>query len=279
MRVFLLCDGSASSETAARFFLLLNYPKSTQVTLFGIGQTVQNPSVSRTHFNKIRSILDQSFTQIDEVVIGGGVWDQLHNVISDPSIDLVVYGERPAYSALRHLRLSAPLSSKLERNLDKPLLVVRNLPSEALERVLVCTSGDQAAIPMLKKSAQLLSWAHPEITVLHVMSQVAFNITGSAQDLLDTAETAMQRGTREGLHLKAAMEILETSGAFQKIVPRLRHGLVLDEVLAEIRTQRTHLLVIGSHFRVQRGRFARILTADIARDLLGEVSCSVLIVS
>ena len=62
------------------------------------------------------------------------------------------------------------------------------------------------------------------------------------------------------------------------VSPRLRHGLVVDEVLAEIRQAKHQLLVIGAHRPpIASDRLAPFLD-DVADQLLTHAPCSVLIV-
>ncbi len=58
-------------------------------------------------------------------------------------------------------------------------------------------------------------------------------------------------------------------------VARLRHGLVVDEVLEEIRTLEPELLVIGAHRVPETRRAIAPLLDDVAHQILTNAPCSV----
>jgi hypothetical protein len=82
---------------------------------------------------------------------------------------------------------------------------------------------------------------------MHVMSQVALSWESPSDDLAATAEMAIERKSREGGYLLEGIEALRAAAPEVRVLPRLRHGLVVDEVLAEIRQSGQPLLVIGAH--------------------------------
>jgi nucleotide-binding universal stress UspA family protein len=88
----------------------------------------------------------------------------------------------------------------------------------------------------------------------------------------------MEKKTSEGVHLREAVAILENSGARKPVLPILRHGLVLEQVTAELREGKYHLLVIGSHHVAGRSKLLEAFLEDVASELASEAPCSVLIV-
>ena len=130
----------------------------------------------------------------------------------------------------------------------------------------------------IKRAGRLIASVDAHVRLLHVMSQVFFGPQSQPDDLLDTAETAISRETREGKHLKLAMERLEKAGVKGPITPSLRHGLVVDQVLTEIRGENCDLLVVGAHHQPGQNRWLEILLDDIADQLLNQAPCSVLVI-
>lgn len=142
----------------------------------------------------------------------------------------------------------------------------------------MCTSGEAPAVETIQKGGFLVSFSKAQIGVLHVMSQLALKATSQADDLLDTALTAIQRKTPEGLHLDRAINHIQQAGVTAPVIPILRHGLVLDQVTAELREGKYDLLVIGSHHVSGRSRLLEAFLEDVASELISEAPCSVLIV-
>ncbi len=87
---------------------------------------------------------------------------------------------------------------------------------------------------------------------MHVMSQLALSPQAALDPLTDTAEQAMAEKTREGQHLARQLEVArrhaELAGAGRATLrAKLRHGLVVDEVMAEAVKGDEDLIIIGGH--------------------------------
>ena len=277
MRILVICDGSPRAVQAAGFLRMLRYNSATQVILLAVGQVTRSRASLQAHLTQIKAALGGIYPDIRELVSPGRLMDQVKIEANETNYDLVVVGDQPVTGTLKRLS-RARMVAKLAHRLWKPLLIVRGLPDH-LERVLICTSAEPAADLTLEMSAKLLASQHlKEVRLLHVMSQVALSVKSPGGDLVASAESAIDSGTREGQHFVSAMERLRKAGLKAPIKPRLRHGLVLDEVRAEVRHQESELLVIGSHHRAGRSRLIEYLLEDVAQDLLQEVPCSVLVI-
>jgi len=158
-----------------------------------------------------------------------------------------------------------------------PLLLARRY-TKSIEKVLICTGGEETSVDTLKIGGKFVSFSKAQVCVLHVMSQLALEVSSQADDLRDTAQTAIQKKTREGLHLAWAVNQIQKAGASTPVIPVLRHGLVLDQVIAELREGKYDLLVIGSHHVSGRSRTLDAFLEDVASDLVSATSCSVLII-
>jgi nucleotide-binding universal stress UspA family protein len=76
----------------------------------------------------------------------------------------------------------------------------------------------------------------------------------------------------EGDLLERDIHSLEKSGLHS--VPKVRHGLVVDEILAEARSGDYDLIVIGA----QRQKWQRFLLADLSHQIIEQVDRPVLVV-
>jgi len=158
-----------------------------------------------------------------------------------------------------------------------PLIIARSVP-EKISKILICTGGETQSLENIRTAGRFLACIPAEIQLLHVMSQLALRLDSPDQDLLDNAESAIARGTREGRHFIQAMEILRKAGIPETITPKLRHGLVIDEVIKELNEGHYDLMVIGSHYHQAKKPLLEILLEDIAGQLIGRASCSVMLV-
>ena len=113
-----------------------------------------------------------------------------------------------------------------------------------------------------------------EVTLLHVMSQIGASYRISDWGLGAEAAELIKKQSVEGQWLAEGLAILEKA-AKVKAVPKVRHGLVVDEILEEAEQGGYDLIVLGNH---RRGGWREVLVDDIARQVLARALCSVLVV-
>jgi nucleotide-binding universal stress UspA family protein len=193
------------------------------------------------------------------------------------------------------------VSTGQERNLAKRLLhgstmvrVVEHAPcpvivtkdkARPIRRILLCDSGasyalattnTSNAIPSLlgrfiAQPADLLA-REAEIVVLHVMSQISAGPGVSGKQLRSNAEDLIQEHAPEGELLEADIRGLERLGIRARA--EVRHGFVVDEILAEARHGDYDLVVIGAY----RGQgWQRILLDDQAHRIIVQMDRPVLV--
>src|SRR5690606_16307633 len=185
--------------------------------------------------------------------------------------DLIVLGERSQHTLLS--RLLSPTSEKVIIQAHCPVLIAK-VPTSDFNTILVCDSG-VAEDPLLERfTTRLPEFLTPEtdVTVLHVMSQIGAAPGIRGWELRADAESLMKARTPEGEWLEYDMEILQESPAQSQ--PKVRHGRVVDEILAEAAHGNYDLIVIGAH---RAEGWQRLLLDDIARQIIHEVTRPVLV--
>lgn len=276
MRILIYTDGCPAAEQAVRMVSLLNFPAEAEITLLAIAESEDEAMQPSTAIDRLEQMLGGKRPTLKRVTRRGHVAEQISVEIGKQPFDLVAIGAEEHHRGRLHLR-SDSLTSKLAHQIKSPLLVARAAP-ERLGKILFCTSAEPTALETLRVGGNLVAHTQAEIGLLHVMSQVALRPDSLPDDLLDTAETAIQRGTREGQHLQQATQTLRAAGVRGEIYTCLRHGLVVNQVLKEINESRYELLVIGAHFRPGLNRWMGILLDDVTNQLLAQSPCSVLVV-
>jgi nucleotide-binding universal stress UspA family protein len=105
------------------------------------------------------------------------------------------------------------------------------------------------------------------------MSQMTAGPGVRGKQLRASAEELIQEHTPEGELLERDMEILEQLNL--RAQPKIRHGLVVDEILEEARSGNYDLVVIGAH----RGAgWERFLLDDLAYQIIEQMNHPVLVV-
>lgn len=275
MRVLLCTDGADDARQAAAFIGLFKPPTEPEVRLLAVAESGRHPEHLERSLDMLQSVLEDHGVHPDRVTRTGHLSDEILEEAKEGHYDLVAIGA-PVRQGLVMPRLTST-ASRLSHHLRAPLLIARNVPS-SLHRALICTSGEGPAADTLRHGGSLVKLIDSPVSVVHVMSQVTFNLHGPLEALTMSTEEAIQKGTREGHHLIEAVEWLRKAGVSQDITPRLRHGLVVDEILAELREGSYDLLVVGAHTIPARNRWMDVLLDDITNQFVTKSPCSVLVI-
>lgn len=185
---------------------------------------------------------------------------------------LLVIGERIHHRILS--RLLSPTGERVIAQAQCPVLVAKALTRE-FRQILVCDSGsdEQPLISRFTAALPELLTSDAEVTVLHVMSQMGAAPGVRAWQLRADADSLMEALTPEGELLVHDLELLEQSSAHSEA--KIRHGRVVDEILAEAESDIYDLVVIGTH---RMEGWQRLLLDDIARQIIHKVQRPILII-
>jgi nucleotide-binding universal stress UspA family protein len=276
MRILICSDGSPAAEQTAYLIARLNCLPEAEITILGVSESDGDQAQLSASFERIKALLNGGQFIVQNKILYGHPADQIMKETVKNSYDLVMIGASGHIRGFPGLKFGST-AQKLARLLTTPLLVARQVPSK-VDKVLICTGAEMPSLETMSVGGKLISRVPGEIVVLHVMSQVAMRLDSPEDDLLDTAESAIQRGTREGRHLSQAMKLLQQAGVIGEIKTCLRHGLVVDEVLEEIEEGGYNLLIIGGHYHHGRSHWTELLLEDLASELLQKAPCSVLII-
>ncbi len=272
-KILLCYDGSPESAGGERLLRALRLIPGGVVDVLGVIDPGDASDPLGDQLTSLVGRLAAEGVEARSVVRQGHAAEEILQQAEGTAYDLVATGAHGHRGLTRFLLGST--SGRLARHLSTSLLVSRR-PPVVVERVLICTSGEEAALGTLEVGARLASASAAEVTLLHVMSQVALSWESPSEDLADTAATAIARNSREGAHLRKAIDRLRSAGLPADPRPVLRHGLVVDEVLDQLRASRSQLLVIGAHRPPTASAMAPLLD-DVADQLLTHAPCSVLI--
>ncbi len=185
---------------------------------------------------------------------------------------LVVVGERPRHRL--RTRLMGSVTAFVAEHAPCTVLIAKGVP-RPVQRMLICDSG--GAPPPLIGLFVEARWLHPlirpaQIRVLHVMSQMVAAPGVSAAQLTADAGELMARATPEGKLLSKDVASLSADGF--AVQAKIRHGLVLDEIIEELREGDYDLIVIGAHRCL--GWQSYLLT-DLAQAIIAHADRAVLL--
>jgi nucleotide-binding universal stress UspA family protein len=202
----------------------------------------------------------------------GDLFREVSAEIRQSGCDLLVVGE----SRTRHGRSFWPHEGAIQRLVEHapcPVIVVKG-KARGVQRILLCDSGAENSVlsRFTLQVAELLG-GEEEVTVLHVMSQIIAGPGVPEKQLLVGASELIEEHAPEGEMLSYDIQLLGRPGIRPQA--KIRHGLVVDEILAEARSADYDLVVIGEHR--ERG-WQRYLLDDLAHQILSHLDRPVLVV-
>jgi nucleotide-binding universal stress UspA family protein len=191
--------------------------------------------------------------------------------------DLIVVGSR-GRGPLGSLALGS-VSAEVVDHAGRPVLVARSDGEVGpIGRIVMGDDGSPAAVRALAVLAEWSVFAGSQITVACVAHVAAPLHSAVAPTMVRAVLADYHRSLEEARAARdrvcaSAMETLETASRRATASPR--EGDPADEILAVAREHEADLIVVGS-----RGKtgLARLLLGSVARNVLYEARCSVLVV-
>ena len=271
MRVLLCTDGSTNGQSALRFGGYLARSSTEPVTLLGVVERPRDRATIASALEDGRRLLPANVGTQVKIRQGHAAEEILDEIISG-TYDLVAVGALGKRGVTRFMLGST--AERVARFAAVPVLIVQGV-RESVSRVLICTAAGEPGLSSVSFGGRVARLVGAQATVLHVMSQVpaAPGIPPASLEHLEaSADVLIAQHTLEGLHLEQALAILQGQGVTADA--RVRHGLVVDEILVEVCEGDYDLVVVGAHPSVGLMRF---LLDDIAHQIISHTDRPVLV--
>jgi nucleotide-binding universal stress UspA family protein len=139
-----------------------------------------------------------------------------------------------------------------------------------IKNILCAIDRSPSSLQAFGYAIALAKWQHARLNLLEVIEEAPPPGGSRAQKsdgVPNETRTAFERDLRGVLTARRASEV--------KVTILMRTGNVVQEILAEAKTSRSDLLVIGSH---GRGGVQRLVLGSVAEKVLRLATCPVLIV-
>jgi nucleotide-binding universal stress UspA family protein len=265
--------GSPHSEAALRFGAQIARRAGEPPTILTVIKRESDRPRARVILAQARETLAPLVQNVQTRIRVGHPAEEIIREAEEGRYDLVVVGERQHLGLYTRFLLGSTAIRVVE-HAPCPVIIAKG-KAGPIHRILLCDSGVQKPSVLSRFTAQLAGLMEDEvkITVLHVMSQMSAGPGVEGRPLRATAEELIREHAPEGELLEMDIQILARPRLHPS--PKVRHGLVVDEILAEARSGDYDLLVIGAH----RGEgWRRILLDDLAHQIIEQADRPVLIV-
>lgn len=273
MHLLVATGGSSHSDIAACVGLALAKIIDADVTLLFVVKHEDQRPTARRILDSLCKRWGSKNTRVRFKIRVGRPLTELNYELWENPADLLVIGERSPHRLWTRLRGS--LVSRLTDSASCPVLIAKDTQIP-YDRVLICDSG--VGSPTLFEGLvehgllQLLDPA-PKLTILHVMSQISTAPSIRGRDLRAEADELIRSQSPEGELLENDVALLRDHGLSADA--KVRHGLVVEEILAEAKAGDYDLILIGGH---RGGGWPALLLDDLAHQLVTRLDRSLLVV-
>ena len=272
MRVLIASGGPGQTEIGLRQLLLMAESMTLRPTVLTvIKHAEEQPEADQVLAHAAR-LMDPVFDQVSYKARVGQPWEEIVAEGETGKYDLLMMGQRQSRPLLTRIR--GLVTQKVVARTSLPVLIAKR-EARPIRRVLVCDSGVQSPslLQLFRTRLPLMLASVRDVTVLHVMSQISAAPGIKGDDLEATAEELMLAQTPEGALLQQDLAYLD--GMDLKTHAKVRHGLVVDEIADEARSDDYDLVVIGAH---RDEGLSRFLLDDLAHELVLDVERAILVV-
>lgn len=269
MKILICSDGTAAAETAILLGGSLAQPLQAQVELLGIAETPGDEHSLREALQKQAALLQGHGISPDVIVQSGEPVRQILDQTSKSKFDVVVVGTRWTGAVGDYWR--SQKTYEVIKSIQPPVLVAIG-ESKQLKRFLVCTGGKEFIQQAVQFTGKLAAAVHASVTLLHVMAEppaMYADLVRLEEDVDQLLESKSELGT----NLRRQKRELERLGVSANV--RLRHGIVIDEVFAEVSEGDYDLIVTGTS--QARGLLRHYIMGDLTRSILNRAKVPVLV--
>lgn len=271
MRLLIATGGSPHSEIALRLGAQIAHRADITPTVLTVIKDEAGQARAATILNRARELLQPDISGVQTKVRVGQSAEEIIREAKEGQYDLIIVGERRDHDLVTRL-----LGSTAKRVIEQapcPVVIAKGKIGP-IRRILLCDSGAESESLLNRFTTRLpaLVEGEVEVTVLHVMSQMTAGPGVRSKQLRASAEEHIQDHTPEGELLERDVQILAKSNLHPH--PKVRHGLVVDEILEEARSGNYDLVVIGPHRGVG---WERLLLDDLAYQIVEQMDRPVLV--
>ena len=269
MKILICSDGKPAADAATRLGALLAAPSRAETTLLGIAEKAEDEPSLREALEKQAEWL-RAKNVSPQIAVGAG--DPVRQIVDQTTktkYDLVVIGARKTGSAGPHWR--SEKTYEVIKSISPPVLVAMGEWAQ-LKRFLVCTGGKEFIEEAVQLTGKLAAAVGASVTLLHVMAEPPA-IYADLVRLEEDVTRLLESNSELGINLRTQKQDLEKLGVPTEV--HVRHGIVVDQVFAEVRKSNYDLIVTGSS--QARGMLRHYIMGDLTLRILNHANCPVLV--
>ena len=269
MRILICSDGTDPADNPTRLGGLIAGPCHSQTTLLGIAEDPGDEEPLRRALESEAALLNKLEIFPDIVVRSGEPIRQILAETTANEYDLAIIGARRKGDGGLYWRPEK--TYEVIKAVPPPVLVAIG-ECDRVRRILVCTGGKKYIDDAVQLAGEIAKCIGGTVTLLHVMAEPPA-IFADLVRLEEDVGRLLASDSELGRNLRGQKESLEKMGLTVEV--RIRHGLALDQIFAEVREGENDLIVTGTS--QAKGPFRHYIMGDLTRGILNRADCPVLV--
>ena len=270
MKILFCSDGSIQAENAVRFGASIAAACQAEASILGIVEKAGQEDAVLQALRRAQEILKEYHLAAELITKAGRPVREIIKRTQEAKYDLVIVGA--VRKGTRGPLWMSARAYKIIESVEPPVLVVIG-DCVQLRRLLVCDGGTHKADAAVQFAGKIARHMNATVDLLHVLAEppaVYANLVKSEEDV----DQILQSSSKLGRCLRSQKELLEKMAVPCEV--HLRHGLVLDELLAELQHAEYGLVVSGSC--PAHDRLRRYIMGNVTREIVNRAELPVLVV-
>jgi len=269
MRILICSDGTDPADNPTRLGGLIAGPCHSPTTLLGIVEDSVDKDALQKALDNEAKMLGERKVSAEIVIRSGEPIRQILAEVTSNEYDLVIIGARRKGDGGLYWRPEK--TYEVIKAVPPPVLVAIGT-CDRLKKILVCTGGKKYIDDAVQVAGEIAKCVDGTVTLLHVMAEPPA-IYADLVRLEEDVGRLLASDSELGRNLRAQKESLEKLGL--NVAVRVRHGLALDQIFAEVREGEHDLIVTGTS--QARGPLRHYIMGDLTRGILNRADCPVLV--
>jgi nucleotide-binding universal stress UspA family protein len=269
MRILICSDGTDPADNPTRLGGLIAGPCHSPTTLLGIVEDSVDKDALQKALDNEAKMLRERKVSAEIVIRSGEPIRQILAEVTSNEYDLVIIGARRKGDGGLYWRPEK--TYEVIKAVPPPVLVAIGT-CDRLKKILVCTGGKKYIDDAVQVAGEIAKCVNGMVTLLHVMAEPPA-IYADLVRLEEDVGRLLASDSELGRNLRAQKESLEKLGL--NVAVRVRHGIALDQIFAEVREGEHDLIVTGTS--QARGPLRHYIMGDLTRGILNRADCPVLV--
>jgi nucleotide-binding universal stress UspA family protein len=269
MRLLICSDGTDPADKPTKLGGIIAGPCQFVTTLLGIAEKPEDEEPLRAALKTEAELLARYKVTPEIVVRKGDPIRQILNQTVEGKHDFVIIGAR--HQGYGRLYCYSQRTYEVIRAVPAAVLVATG-DCEQIKRILVCTGGKHYIEDAVQLTAEIAKCVGAAVTLLHVMAEPPA-IYADLVRLEEDVERLLESDSELGVNLRGQKKSVEKMGVPAEV--RVRHGIALDQIFAELEEGHHDMIVTGSS--LARGPLRHYIMGDLTRSILNRASCPVLV--